>query len=104
MSAPFPKTLEEWSEYLAGLSEDELWNQAVSANSLEFVRTLREEGAPPSLIRDVLIRFVLRFRELDLVPPTRMPGQYLSWPDLLPSYDEISDGGGDESTPASSRL
>lgn len=39
-----PQTREEWAEYIQNLKDEDLWSQAVAANSQEFAQELRKEG------------------------------------------------------------
>ena len=80
-----PVTVEEWGQYITTLNGAKLFSVALAANSLAFVRDLQEEGFPNEDITDVLIMFAMRFRQVDLDPPTGFPGEYLSYPDLLDS-------------------
>jgi hypothetical protein len=79
-----PQTVEEWAEYIKTLKGLELRSKAIAANSIEFVQMLQEELYKPSEISEVLTLFALQFNADDQAPP-EMPGQYLSYTDLLRS-------------------
>jgi len=88
MSIDAPKTVEEWAQYISTLHGETLWAKGVAANTLQFVMALQEEGSTPSDITDVLILFGLQFEKDDQASPRDMPGQYLSYPDLLDSVEK----------------
>lgn len=77
-----PQTVEEWAAYIRTLSGLELRSKGAAANSIEFVQTLQEEMYKPSEITEVLTLFALQFNVDEQAPP-EMPGQYLSYTDLL---------------------
>ena len=82
-----PRTLDEWAEYISGLSGKQLIAKARAANSIMFIRTLTEEGMDPEDIEDVLRLFAVRFLEVDIAPPTRFDGAYLNYNDLIPETE-----------------
>ena len=83
-----PQNLEEWAVYVRSLGPDVLWSKAVAANTLQFVQTLQEEGYSGSDITALFILFARRFDAAEGAPPTDMPGQDLSYIDLLSSLGE----------------
>lgn len=85
MSLETPETVQEWAGYIARLSGLQLWSKAIAANTLEFVRTIQAEGFEGSEITDVLVLFALQLQADGQALPTDMPGQYLSYPDLVSS-------------------
>lgn len=80
-----PQTLEEWADYIAGLTGEALWAKGVAANTLPFVIDLQEGGISGSEITDIFLLFALQFQQDGQAVPTDMPGQYLSYPSLLAS-------------------
>ncbi len=80
-----PNTVEEWGAYIASLNGPKLFSVATAANSLEFVRELQGEGFSNEDITNILLMFAMRFRKVDLDPPVGLPGEYLSYTDLLDS-------------------
>lgn len=64
-----PKSLPEWKAYTAALDGERLVDEARSANTASFVRTLKEEGYKPEEIHTILILFARRFRATGLRPP-----------------------------------
>lgn len=80
-----PNTLPEWAEYVASLPAESLRDTAIAANTLVFVRTLQEEGFSGSDIVKILGFFAQRFEDADEIIPEGIPGEYLSYGDLLGS-------------------
>lgn len=80
-----PNTLPEWAEYVASLPAESLRDTAIAANTLVFVRTLQEEGFSGSDIVKILGFFAQRFEDADEIIPEGIPGEYLSYGDLLES-------------------
>lgn len=80
-----PVTVEEWGAYISTLNGAKLFSVAAAANSLEFVRSMQDEGFPNEDITDILLLFAMRFQQVDLDPPVGFPGEYLSYIDLLDS-------------------
>ena len=88
MSVQHPTTIDEWAVYISGLHGMDLWITANTANSLEFVKILKGEGCSPEDITTIMSLFAEQFISDDMVPPQGMPGQYLSYSDLLASLRE----------------
>lgn len=80
---PGPVTLEDWQGYVALLPNDKLFSEALGANSLAFVTTLREEGLSPQDTVAVLLAFAAELSDRGLAVPTFSGSQFLSYPDLL---------------------
>ena len=80
-----PNTLPEWAEYVASIPAENFRDVAIAANTLVFVRTLQEEGFPGTDIVKILGFFAQRFEDEDEAVPERIPGEYLSYGDLLES-------------------
>lgn len=78
-----PNTIPEWETYVASIPASELRDVAIAANTLTFVRTLQEEGFSGGDIVNILGMFALRFEAQDEAPPQGIPGEYLSYDDLL---------------------
>ena len=87
MSAQHPTTIEEWAVYIGGLQDVQLWHTANTANSLEFIKILKGEGYTSGDITQIMLMFAEQFRVADVSPPKDMPGQYLSFSDLLESLE-----------------
>lgn len=78
-----PQTLPEWFEYVDSLSPENLYEKARVANTLAFVRVLREEGMEPRDITRLLRRFALRLLALGMELPGRSDGAYLDYASLM---------------------
>ncbi len=78
-----PHTFEEWSTYIDGLEPDRIYERVERANSVTFVRALREDGLGPKEIRGVFECFVRRIVANDELPPA---GGYY---DLRRMMDEL---------------
>ena len=68
--APTVNTPEEWEAYVKGLNEEELWSQAVAANTTRFTQNLIGEGYGLDEVENIMRMFARRFRELDIRMPT----------------------------------
>jgi hypothetical protein len=88
MSVAHPTTVEEWGEYISALSGMELRDQGIGANTLVFVKTLQEEGFTGSQIVQIFTMFAMRFVEVEEIFPIGIPGEYLSYPELLENLAE----------------
>jgi len=77
-----PQTVEEWGEYISTLGGLALRSKGIAANSIEFVQQLQEELYEPGEITQIMVLFALQFNADEQAPP-EMPGQYLSYTDLL---------------------
>lgn len=80
-----PNTLPEWQDYITTIPEEDFRDVAIAANTLVFVRTLQEEGFSGGDIVKILGMFAQRFEDQDEATPEGIPGQYLSYGDLLES-------------------
>ena len=90
MNITDPVTVEEWGQYISNLSGAKLFSQAIAANTLDFVLGLQEEGFGSDEITEILLMFARQFDKVDLDLPNGIPGEYLSYPDLLDSVDRLS--------------
>ena len=90
MNITDPVTVEEWGKYVGQLKGARLQSQAIAANTLNFVRMLQEDGFSNEEVTDVLLMFALQFGRVNLDPPNGIPGEYLSYPDLLDSVASLS--------------
>lgn len=91
MNITDPVTVEEWGQYISKLSGAKLFSQAIAANTLDFVKMLQDEGFSSDEVTDVLLMFAMRFRDADMDIPNGIPGEYISYPDLLDSVARLSD-------------
>jgi hypothetical protein len=82
-----PNTLPEWEQYVATIPEESFRDVAIAANTLSFVRTLQEEGFLGEDIVKILGMFALRFELDDQALPQGIPGEYLSYSDLLEAME-----------------
>lgn len=80
-----PNTLQEWAEYIISIPPENFRDVAIAANTLVFVRTLQEEGFSGQDIVKIISLFAERFVSEDEAPPDRIPGEYLSYGDLIES-------------------
>jgi hypothetical protein len=90
MNITDPVTVEEWGQYIGRLSGAKLFSKAIAANTLNFVRMLQDDGFANDEITDVLLMFALQVRKAGLDLPNGIPGEYLSYPDLLDSVVNLS--------------
>lgn len=90
MNITDPVTVEEWAQYISKLSGAKLFSQAIAANTLDFVLGLQDEGFGSDEITEILLMFARQFDKVDLDLPNGIPGEYLSYPDLLDSVDRLS--------------
>ena len=88
MSLEVPETLEEWTTYISSLHGDILWSKGIAANTLEFVVELQKILGPEE-ISQVLLSFARQFDLDDQAMPGNMPGQYLSYIDLIQNTIEV---------------
>jgi len=65
-----PNTIEEWKEYIFSLSEEELRDQMIGANTHAFVNTLTDEGDTVLKAEEVLGIFAKRMKMLDVDFPS----------------------------------
>ena len=79
----FPVTLQDWAGYVNKLSGEELYDQALSVNTVQFMNIMREEGNEPEHFKQIVILFAKRFYALRQAPPSQDASQYISYPDLL---------------------
>ena len=70
MSMRHPNTVEEWRAYAAKLEGEDLRAKIISANSVAFVRQLKEEGVDAAAIHAIIAAFAARGREVGQVLPT----------------------------------
>ena len=82
-----PNTLPEWELYVASIPEGNFRDVAIAANTLTFVRTLQEEGFLGEDIVKILGMFARRFAVEDQALPQGIPGEYLSYGDLLEAME-----------------
>ncbi len=80
-----PNTLQEWEEYVSLIPAENFRDKAIAANTFVFVKTLQEEGFTGKDIVQILSLFAKRFVEDDEAPPEGIPGEYLSYGDLIES-------------------
>ena len=80
-----PNTLPEWAEYVASIPAEDLRDTAIAANTLVFVKTLQEEGFSGADVVQILGFFAKRFADDGEAIPEGIPGEYLSYEDLLDS-------------------
>jgi len=85
----YPITLEDWQVYVDNLPPEELLSQALGANSLAFVNSLRDEGYSKQDILAVFLIFARAFDDVGAAPPAFGEGQYVSYSGLL----EAAQGG-----------
>lgn len=79
------KTASEWREYIMGLTEPEaLISKSNAANSIEFVRSIMEDGLTADDVEDVLRAFAEQLQALGLPVGPGGDGAYMDLRDLLP--------------------
>jgi hypothetical protein len=64
-----PVTLQEWEDYIASLSREDLWSQCRSANTMAFVRRIMAEGNSMGFVERILQLFVARMLAEDVKVP-----------------------------------
>lgn len=57
-----PSSLVEWEQYIQNLAGQDLFSQAVAANTHTFARTLVEEGAGMADVEQIMLLFVRQLR------------------------------------------
>ena len=83
-----PQSLEEWKQYVAGMTGPQLLEQALAANTPGFVRILLdEEGYEASEITAVLRMFAEALDAEGQTVPSRSEGAYLDLASLLDTAD-----------------
>lgn len=55
MTAERPRSLDQWANYIAGLSGDDLRSKARAVNSIDFVDDLIEEGYSPDEVETLFV-------------------------------------------------
>lgn len=73
-----PQSIVEWAEYIAGLSGQRLFSQAVAANTHSFARQLVAEGATMKDVEQIMLLFVGQLKATG----TKVPKGTGAW-DLL---------------------
>jgi hypothetical protein len=83
MAETFPASVEEWQQYISGLTGDVLWAKATACNHIGFVRMLEDEGYSPDEIEAVFLAFAKQFQADGQEPPSGEGGDYFDFMDLL---------------------
>ena len=91
----YPKTIDEWREYVSSLSGEELRSKARAANSWTFVQMLQDEKMSPEDISELFRLFAAQFVQTGQMPPS--DGGYTNYaeiadldPELAPLYAVLS--------------
>lgn len=87
----YPKTIEEWQEYVSLLSGETLRSKARAANSWTFVQMLQDEGMNPEDISELFRLFAAQFLKTGQTPPS--DGEYTNYAiivDLDPKLTSIA--------------
>ena len=79
----YPTSMEDWAVYISELAGLRLRDEAVTANTLVFVKMLKEEGYKPQDIVEILYTFAARCEEDGQAPPDGIPGEYTKYPELI---------------------
>lgn len=79
----YPTTMEDWAAYISELSGLRLRDEAITANTLVFVKMLQDEGYSPPNVVEILYTFATRCEEDGQAPPDGIPGEYTSYPELI---------------------
>lgn len=69
MSVATPETMEEWLQYVAILTEDELYSKAIAANTQKFLGMLLEDGFTPQEVKSLMQGFARKFVDFNMQPP-----------------------------------
>ena len=69
MSLRHPRTPAEWRAYIEGLSDDELWEKAVAANTASFVQAMIKEGSSSEDLEGIFVALAKRFAQAGQRPP-----------------------------------
>jgi len=77
----YPKTIEEWQEYVSSLSGEALRSKARAANSWAFVQMLQDEGMTPEGISEIFRLFAAQFLKTGQMPPS--DGDYTNYAILV---------------------
>lgn len=79
-----PATLEQWHEYVNQLQGNDLYEQALGANTLAFITAVKNDGVLSSSdITKLLKMFAKRLLADGQSLPGIMSGHYLSYADLM---------------------
>ena len=79
-----PATLEQWQEYVNQLQGNDLYEQALGANTLSFVQAIKNDGVlSASEVTQLLKMFAKRLLADGQTLPGTMSGHYLSYADLM---------------------
>lgn len=68
-----PQSIPEWETYIKQLGGENLFSQAVAANTHTFARTLLEEGATMGDVEQVMLLFVRQLRAIGVKVPEGGP-------------------------------
>lgn len=68
-----PNSLPEWKTYIENLGGENLFSQAVAANTHTFARTLLEEGATMGDVEQIMLLFVRQLRAIGVKVPEGGP-------------------------------
>jgi len=83
-----PDTLEQWTTYLSGLTDERLGVESITANSLQFVQILKEEGKEPGEIGAILKAFAVELDKRGMPLSDRGPRQMVSYYRLINDYPD----------------
>ncbi len=75
-----PHSLDEWRAHFATLDGEALWEKAMQANSIRFVRQLQTEGRSAAEVHQIFIALAQRFDALEQHGPE---GGLYDWDVLL---------------------
>lgn len=75
-----PHSLDEWRAHFATLDGASLWEKAIQANSIRFVRQLQAEGRSAAEVHQIFIALAQRFDALEQHGPE---GGLYDWDVLL---------------------
>lgn len=75
-----PHSLDEWRAHFATLDGQDLWDKALQANSIRFVRQLQSEGRSATDVHQIFIALAQRFDALEQHGPD---GGLYDWDALL---------------------
>lgn len=88
----WPKSLDEWKEYVESIPASDLTDKAYAVNGMRFVELLQEDGYEPDEIEEIFYMFARRLhREETTYVPPRGSDFYISYQRLLRERGDIDE-------------
>lgn len=84
-----PRNIKEWRKYIQSLKGRTLRSKAIAANQVNFVWALKGEGYSPKEIAEIFRMFAMQFQQTGQALPTRIPGGYINYADLMDTEEFV---------------